>query len=480
MPFLSIKDNSPTPKEGFNSISGLIEKIADKTLAQLAKEGVFVFPELKDADDLTKEQMILRSVNNDYWSGNVMGFLGFEKDNIKQRLEIRSRFSTPNGDNAEKQGESESYDYFLLYMLQRVLDIPNIVDLKTNANREDRLFNWLMFLFPFYLKNAVRKGVYKTYIRRQYNDANVKGAIDVARHVKKNIPFLGKIAYNQREHSSDNYLMKLIRLTIDYIRSKPFGNNLLSKCRDEIQLITGATPGYAYKDKRKIIDENKKHTVRHAFYHEYRSLQQLCLWILQDEKNLIGHGSQQIFGILFDGAWLWEEYVNSLINQWFYHPMNKSGKGAQYLFNGSIGLIYPDFIGKDVGKMIIADAKYKRVGNIYGHDYQQILAYMLRFDAKLGLFIYPYKPDEHSSDNDNDHIAPQDKWFVKRELHVNKGSSYTKTENRDNNDWRVIKYGLLIPDKADSYEAFETQMKEVESEFCEQVNLLINPSSAQS
>ena len=57
-------------------------------------EGVFVFPELiKDAKDVTKEQMVLQSYNDMYVSGNIMGFLG----DGDERLVIESRFSL--GDN---------------------------------------------------------------------------------------------------------------------------------------------------------------------------------------------------------------------------------------------------------------------------------------------------------------------------------------------------------------------------------------------
>ena len=62
---LRIKDNSLTAKEQFADISVLTKKICDKTLEQLEREGIFVFPELvKDSDDLTKDQMILQSVND--------------------------------------------------------------------------------------------------------------------------------------------------------------------------------------------------------------------------------------------------------------------------------------------------------------------------------------------------------------------------------------------------------------------------------
>ena len=148
-------------------------------------------------------------------------------------------------------------------------------------------------------------------------------------------------------------------------------------------------------DSKKIDQtiENKKNKVRHAYFHEYRALQQLCILILQNEKTQVGIGARKTYGILFDCAWLWEEYINSLVSNAFYHPMNKSKKGSQWLFAGGIGQIYPDFIGKDSENRIIADAKYKPFTNINGDDYLQVLAYMYRFDAKKAYYFYPETND---------------------------------------------------------------------------------------
>ncbi len=162
----------------------------------------------------------------------------------------------------------------------------------------------------------------------------------------------------------------------------------------------------------------------------------------------MGAGSKRVFGILFDGAWLWEEYVNSLVGESFYHPMNKAGNGAQWLFAGGTGLIYPDFISRNAEKRIIADAKYKPVGNIGNKDYLQVLAYMFRFDAKKAYYLYP------ESGNLNDTI-----------LKLNKGSSYEKVFPRE--DVCVIKHGLRIPKGVISYSQFVDYIHESEKEFVE-------------
>lgn len=432
MNHLRIKDNSQIKKEAFYNTTRLVGKIADKTLGQLEREGVFVFPEfVLNAEDITKEQIILQSFNDTYRTGNVMGFLGLGDE----RLIIESRFC-----NAE-------IDYFFQYLLERVLDFPNVVNLDADADQNNRLYNFLLFLFPYYLKIAMRKGLFKRYVLDEYNDGRVKGTIDIARHFKHNTPFIGNVAYNQREFSYENSLMELVRHTIEFIKGKPYGNTILIQIKDEVKHVIEATPGYERFDRQEVIAKNKRNPVRHAFFREYLALQRLCLLILQHQKHQIGTGSARIYGILFDGAWLWEEYVDSLIGEAFYHPMNKSGTGAQRLFAGNIGLIYPDFISRDAEKRIIADAKYKPMDNIGNKDYLQVLAYMFRFDASTGFYLYP------EADGNTDLC-----------LWLNKGSTYeSNVTSRD--DICLIKHGLRIPVDAIGYKDFVSKIQKSEEEF---------------
>lgn len=428
---LKIKDNSFIPKSKFDGIQDLANQVSNKTLLQLEKEGIFVFPDLlKDAEDVSRDQMILQRVNDSYLSGNIMGFIG----RGSQRLVIESRFS---------KGEN---DFLFQYLLEKVVDFPNVVNLKSNIDFAEKIFNLLVFLFPKYLREAMRKGLYKKYVRREYNDENIRGSIDVARHIRKNLPFVGNVAYNQREYSYDNYIMELVRHAIEYINRKSFGKRVLRQVKEEVKLVIQATPEYEPYDRRKIINQNKKNTVRHAYYKEYRELQQLCLLILQNQEHYVGSGNRKIYGVLFDGAWLWEEYINLLISDYFYHPMNKAGQGRQYLFNGNRGKIYPDFIGKDSDNRIIADAKYKPVDNIGNKDYLQILAYMFRFDSKKAYYLYPESSGGES----------QVFW-------LNKGSSYENIEVRS--DISVIKYGLRISDEDRDYYIFTEEMKKAEADF---------------
>lgn len=241
--------------------------------------------------------------------------------------------------------------------------------------------------------------------------------------------------------------MELIRHTLEFAKSKKYGGQLLAKARDEVKLVTVATPGYRSSERQKVVERNAKSPVRHAYYQEYLALQKLCLLILRHRKHQIGADAHQIYGVLVDGAWLWEEYLNTLIGERFYHPMNKSRQGVQYLFSGGSGRIYPDFISRDAHRRVIADAKYKPASNIRSSDYLQLLAYMLRFDAKVGFYLYP---EEDSADE--------------KTLTVNRGTTY-ESNVRPREDLHVTKLGLKIPQDVPSYGAFEAKMIESEQRF---------------
>lgn len=439
---LTIRDNTGYQPAVFDEVPDLFNHVANKTLKQLELEGIFIYPpHVAEAEDLTDEQMILKSVGTQYYTSNAIGYLG----SGTERLTIASRFYTG------------LQDHFFKYLLRQVFDIPNIVNLDQSGDHDQQMFDLLLFMFPDCLKTALRKGPYKTYIRHQYNDANVKGTIDIARHIHVDTPFVGNIAYSQREFSFDNQVMELIRHTIEFIKQKPFGRQLLHSVKDEVASVVAATPEYAYYERGKVLINNKKRPVRHAFYAEYRALQRLCVMILQHDKQEIGTGVKQIHGVLFDAAWLWEEYVNQLIEIDFYHPQNKGHNGAQRLFSNpddrNVGLIYPDFIGCHADHRVIADTKYKPVNNIAQHDYMQILTYMFRFDAKLAYFLYPEKDD-----------------LPGLPLYLNRGNTYEGNVT-SRADICVTKLGLKIPHVPDNtkdaftYDDFVGCMQQAEQEF---------------
>ena len=354
--------------------------LLDRTLGNLSQEdNIFIFPsDLEYSPDLDKDQKILETVNREIKTGNVIGFLGYGQE----RLTISSRFS------------NESDDYFLHYLLQKVLNI-NLNSLETALSREDKLYQILMYLFPKYLQAALRKGHYKEYQRFFHNDSHVKGVVDVGNHFKKNLPFTGNVAYTTREFAFDNPIMQLIRHTIEFMKNqKSIGRGVLenlSTSRENVAEIVRVTPSYKIADRAKIIRLNQTKPLRHAYFREYRKLQELCLMILNREKHGFGYQEQKIHGILFDVAWLWEEYVHTLLPKDFIHPRNKEKKGGISVFSGGKRKVFPDFYHKELKTVL--DAKYKKLEltekGINRDDLFQLISYAYVLQAEKAGLIFP-------------------------------------------------------------------------------------------
>ena len=311
-------------------------------------------------------------------TGNMAGFIGVNG----QTVSIHSRFS-----------EDADEDFFLHYMLSKVLCL-NVVNLP-HGTTDESVFNFLLYLFPKFLNDALAQGVYKEYQRHEYNDANVRGTIDVNRHLKTNMPFNGRVAYRTREFSHDNHVTQLIRHTIDYINQSKQGKVLLEKdaeTRSNVAQVISATPLYKKQDREKVMKSNSR-IMSHPYYSNYTPLQKLCLRILRHERIKYGAKGNSIYGLLFDVSYLWEEYLATILTkQGFKHPNNKKSIGRIYLARHGVYPRYPDFYREQDNTII--DAKYKKEST--RDDVHQMIAYMYRLKGKCGVFIQPSDIDKNS------------------------------------------------------------------------------------
>ena len=402
----------------------LSQALLDKTLDNLSREdNIFIFPnDLMNSPDLERDQKIFETFNQEVKTGNVIGFLGCGQE----RLTISSRFS------------DESNDHFLHYLLQKVLNI-NLTSLDVGLSPEDKLYQLLVYLFPKYLQAALRKGLYKEYQRFSHNDSHVKGVIDVGNHLKRNVPFMGNIAYTTREFTYDNPLMQLIRHTIEYIKTQKGFGALLDSNRENMTEITRVTSSYKLADRAKIIRMNKIKPIRHAYFREYRKLQELCLMILSREKHGLGPQSQRVHGILFDVAWLWEEYVYTLLPKCFVHPRNKDKTDGISVFSVGKRKVYPDFYDRE--RKIVLDAKYKKLEftekGINREDLFQLISYSYILKSEKAGLIFPSMEQSVNSE-------------------IGKVVGYGA---------QLKKWSIQIPQNASSYSAFCKMMENSEENF---------------
>ncbi len=396
------KDQDPD----YQSLYDTLTLVANVQLKDIVSENLLIFPKKlgENEDEIGELSIIELSGSREnareakIKTGNLMGFAGIRPKGQNSGdknvyLTIRSRFSSGNN------------DFFMQYILQKVFSI-NLVDFKFTTG-QDYIFNLMMFLFPYMLKKAMRQGIYRTYQTFRRNDANIKGTIDISRHIRVNIPFAGNVAYSSRERTADNPVIQLIRHTIEEIKAGTFGKNILN-CDDDmrrnVSMIVEATPSYNRMAREKVIRQNIK-PFSHPYYTDYGPLRKLCLAILRHKKISFSQSDKdEVYGILFDGAWLWEEYLDTVLHKCrFKHAKNKTRKNGISVYGKHKNKLYPDFYrksGENAAKNIVLDAKYKKIDktDISSEDLHQLIAYIHILPACKGGLIYPYECSQQNAE----------------------------------------------------------------------------------
>ncbi|SHG48107.1 McrBC 5-methylcytosine restriction system component [Thermosyntropha lipolytica DSM 11003] len=351
--------------------------------------------------------------------GVLRGLIKYEDEDEKEEydvtVEIGSRF--------DRYNDSQ---YFLRYMILRgyLYRVPVYEKLNPQASEDDYLWDWLLILaFKYYLEKAYRNGLFKKYRQFAYNDAKFKGVLDVNRHIKYNIPFIGNIAYNKRELTHNNEIMHLILHAYDVLkrRFKTDTDRFIereSKAYEAITAIKEVAFDYQNQNIRSLLNKCSKR-ITHPYYYNYEPLRRICLRILRNRGlSFFDGNSADVFGIIVDISKLWELFLekavlNDIKNETLYFATQYEIK---LNIKGKEGLreicLRPDYVLEDKKekKRYVLDAKYRKgwenfVVNLHSEDsrklfeniredYYQISTYVYLLSAVWGGAIFPYSKEE--------------------------------------------------------------------------------------
>lgn len=426
---------------------------------------VLVYPQsLSDTADEVGEQIVFDITKRDadgnpieFWTRNLVGFISYKG----QEVIISSRFSGEKSDN------------FLYYMLARVAGI-NLLSLDFSSQKQSRGLNLMLFLFPKLLKEALGQGLFKQYIYKEYNDTNIRGSIDINRHIRKNIPFNGRVAYRTREFSYDNPVTQLVRHAIEWIKTNPWGQSVINS--DEttklfIREIIAATPTYEARKCQEVINQNLRPVV-HPFYSAWQPLQEFCLRLLQYENLSYGADKKnKIHGLLIDAAWLWEEYVAKVLSESKSGLKHYTRSSRYHLLKTSTGKtfqqIIPDYYD---GDKIVADAKYIPLHR-YDHldadrasaVYYKTIMYMYRFNTHKGFLFHP------CSVSDLEEIQKDQEAFGHLEIDEKEQTISCEYEIIGRENCFLHEVGMIIP-SIEKYDEFRLSMVDIEKAFAKLVN----------
>jgi len=415
-----------------------------------------------DDDDTSGSVSLFKQLGANLWTQGYVGVLKFEvppKDEHDTRkqliLHIRSRF------------DSSDHSYFLLYLFEKTLDSRGRIfaDMEIQISETDIWDLLLMISFLNQLHDAMKRGLFRQYRDNTHNDDRIKGRIDIARHIRRNVPFTGNVAYSSREYAADNPMNVLILRALDRLdhRHHTLLQRLIARdpvVRQGITILKNEVPDWQKGSDHTAIQRSKR-KIAHSVHRKYEPLRKTAIAVLRQVGATAFRDTQEASeenrsssGILIDMPKLWEAFLHNAVFREYL------GVNHKYL-QKKYGIIYqggryrrdaePDFCLKD--KRIVLDAKYKVhwANTLQNQDWgalrddcYQVISYALIFDCIYCGVIFPVEADaphvpEQSLEGPISEFC-QNRFFVRLPYYIPRSAMTEKSYRKafDNSNQAII------------------------------------------
>ena len=285
---------------------------------------------------------------------------------------------------ADRNDPDSKWRGVLLHMLTTCGKIRPATTGAAHVQRQH--LNLLEIYFSIYLEELeklLHLGLVKNYRRKTSNLHSLKGKLEFAGHIQKNLVHRERFYTTHQIYDHDHVLHRALLTALDIVERCTRATWL----HDQVRRIQFAFPemetGNINESQLDRIQLNRK-----TQHYEY-ALEIARLIILHYSPD-IHSGQERMLAILFDMNELWEEYIYAVLR----HQGQREGFEVKAQeskpFWGSTTL-RPDIVVEKDGKTTVLDTKWKlpKNGQPGTADLRQIYAYCRFWGAEKGVLIYP-------------------------------------------------------------------------------------------
>jgi hypothetical protein len=381
-----INDNFFGNYEQGKKLSKQEKKEFSLTLSDYVAKGGKFLSFLPDSQGKDDELIISTRMQDDglyIQTGNFIG--NFSHNGID--IEINSRFSNK----------------FLERMLNFANDIyVDDVSLGKSIDAKKNLSKIIIYyLFIQTLERAFLLGLPKEYKDKSYHEAKVMGKVDMAKFIKNDILFVGKISSANRERQDIGDIVLVLHKALKIVQKEAKGLirsvvnalNYLSEIR-ESRLVTPNAIHNALNSK----------SLHNPIYAPYKKVLEYAKLIIENEDTGTKSNGKQNLGFIVNVAELFEIYMRKLLQKEFKDWSVASPKIELYKDKFFERKIIPDIVMSSSDKVLVFDTKYKRMnmhgkdqyglGDVDRNDFFQINTYMSYYQNQgknivAGGLLYP-------------------------------------------------------------------------------------------
>jgi len=352
-------------------------------------------------------------------TGNFIGKFKYNKIDI----DIKSRFS----------------DTLLKRMLNFAngvyLDDVSVFDAQSKDSKSIDYSKFVIYyMFIQKLEKAFLLGLPKSYISVKHHEMKLKGKIDINRFIKHDIPFKGKVSSVSREQKEIQEIIDVLYKAITIIEKdkSSFSTKNISHIKTHLKQYKSSK----YVSNETISKALKSKALKNPIFSPYKKVLEYAKFIinssnLEEKKD----AKEETFGFLVDVSELFEIYLVKLLRlkmpDWEVSH-DRENELTVYENNFYSRPMYPDIVMNKDGKVMVFDAKYKRMkfregsgdgnyGDLDRSDFYQIHSYMSYYNNTsdtliAGGLLYPMKADIEAAEKTKDKRAHSNSWFGNNDI----------------------------------------------------------------
>ncbi len=257
---------------------------------------------------------------------------------------------------------------------------------KQNIHLLDIYFDW----FLREVEILIRQGLIKRYYKETKNVPALKGKLEFAGHISKNLIHKERFYTTHQIYDKDHQIHQILNLALTVIEQLSKGSYLYAKCkRVQLDFPEVSSIKCTVTTFDKLILNRKSQP--------YEKALEIARLIILNYAPNISSGSERMLALLFDMNSLWEEYILVQLKKACLNtPYNVSGQQSKS-FWGSMSLRPDIIIKKDNATQVIIDTKWKQIeaNKPSTNDLRQMYVYNDHWNSKFSILLYP---GTHQSD----------------------------------------------------------------------------------
>jgi 5-methylcytosine-specific restriction enzyme subunit McrC len=255
------------------------------------------------------------------------------------------------------------------------------------ANVDRQSIHLLDIYFDWFLREVeqlVYAGLIKQYRKETKNTLALKGKLEFAGHIRKNLVHQERFYTTHQVYDKDHLLHRVLSEALKVVEELSKGTYRYGRCK-AVQLNFPEVSNLAVSEQTFAkINYNRKNK-------PYVTAIALARLIILNYSPNVKSGNEQMLALMFDMNDLWERYVLICVQQQAKDKWLVKGQDSKLFWENKS--IRPDIVLTNVASQasIIIDTKWKNYAydRIGMDDLRQIYVYNDFWEAEMGMLLYP-------------------------------------------------------------------------------------------